>query len=112
MQLSPLYFYSWLFLLLPYPPQETKTLTTADAKAHLGETVKVCRVVASLYEPRRSRRNPAILNFDQPYPRNKFAASIWRWQRPAFGDLCAWVNKKPCVKYREQAQMTLRTVSA
>lgn len=99
--------------LLANPPQsEPKTITSAEAKVHVGESVKVCGVVRGVYEPQRSQRNPSFLNFDKPYPQTEFTAVIWRQDRAAFGDLRGTVGKKACVtgqvkEYRGRAQMVL-----
>ncbi len=105
--------WAWL-LLLPQPPQQMNAITSSDAKRHVGERARVCGVVASIYEPRRSKRNPTMLNFDQPYPQTEFTAIIWQQHRPAFGDVRALVKQRVCVTgwvraYRGRAQMTLQT---
>lgn len=73
--LSILFCWAWL-LLLPHPPQDLTAITSAEAKRHVGERVKVCGVIASIYEPRRSRRNPTMLNFDKPYPQTCVTGQI------------------------------------
>ena len=110
--MSNLFFcWAWL-LLLPQPPQQMSAITSAEAKHHIGETVKVCGRIATIYEPRRSKRNPTFLNFDKPYPQVEFTAIIWQQARAAFGNLPAWIGKPTCVtgvvrEYRGRAQMTL-----
>lgn len=104
----------WL-LLLPLPPQvEATVITAAQAKQRIGERVKVCGVIATIYESQRNKRNPTMLNFNQPYPKNDFTALIWREDRAQFGNVRALEGKRACVTgevyaYRGRAQMKLQT---
>ena len=75
------YLSCWYFVvyLLAFPPQAVpRPLTAAEAKAHVGERVKVCGVIASIYEPRGSSRSPTMLNFDHKFLQNEFTAIIWK----------------------------------
>lgn len=98
--------------LLAFPPQEEiKTVSAAEAKAEAGRVVRVCGIVAGIYESRRGN-TPTILNFEKPYPQNEFGGVVWRWQRHRFGNLRAQIGQKICVTgrvrlYRGAAQMTL-----
>lgn len=103
--------YGWLSVLLAFPPQ-TKTITSEEAKAHAGENVIVCGIVSGVYVPRRSKRNPTILNFDQPYPKNQFAAVVWKKDRAKFEDLKSLESQRICVsgevyEYRQRFQIKL-----
>ena len=44
-------------------------LTTADAKAHVGEQATVCGVVKSARWASTSNRRPTFLNLDEAYPK-------------------------------------------
>ncbi len=112
MLLSQLFICSWLFLFAN-PPQsaELQTITTAQAKTHLGETVKVCGLLMEVREPFR-RSGPTYLNFDAKYPKNEFSAIIWKWQRHRFVELKAQIGKQVCVtgqvkEYQGKPQITL-----
>lgn len=116
MLLSRIFIYTWLCYLLAFPPQAPKTVKAEEAKAAIGRIVTVCGVVAGVYEPRRSKRNPTILNFDYPYPRNEFAAVIWKKDRPRFGDVKSLEGKQTCVTgevylYRSRANVRLSEAS-
>lgn len=108
--LSFLFCWAWL-LLLASPPQDLTAITSAEAKRHVGERVKVCGILSQIKEPFR-RSGPTYLNFEQKYPRNEFAAVIWKWQRHRFVDLKARIGKSICVvgqmkEYEGRAQITL-----
>ena len=103
---------SLIVSLLANPPQTEKTITASEAKAYVGQTVRVCGVVFSIRESRRGAGSPTFLNFDQPYSRTEFSAVIWRWQRHHFLNLRERRGQRTCVigkvrEYRGRAQMTL-----
>lgn len=65
---------------------QTKTITTADAKNHIGEHATVCgKVVSSRYAD-RSKGEPTFLNLDEPFPRQIFTIVIWGDDRSKFGE--------------------------
>src|SRR5262249_52298972 len=64
--------------------QKPQTLTTIEAKNHVGQQATVCGVVDSgRYVS--SGRQPTFLNFDKPYPNQPFTALIWGSDRAKFG---------------------------
>jgi hypothetical protein len=71
-----------------------KSLTTAQAKDHIGEHATVCGRVVSTRYAQSSRGNPTFLNFDQPYPSQVFTMLIWGSDRTKFDE--------PETKYRER----------
>lgn len=65
---------------------QTKTITAADAKNHIGERTTVCgKVVSSRYAD-RSKSQPTFLNLDEPYPKQIFTIVIWGDDRSKFGE--------------------------
>ena len=68
------------YTLLLQPAQ----LTTADAKAHVGEQATVCGVVKSARWASTSNRKPTFLNLDEPYPKQVFTVVIFEEHRGAF----------------------------
>lgn len=65
---------------------ETKKITAAEAKNHVGERTTVCGRVASTRYADRSKGQPTFLNLDEPYPRQIFTIVIWGSDRPEFGE--------------------------
>lgn len=62
------------------------SISTAEAKNHVGEKATVCGEVASVHYAARSRGNPTFINLDKPYPNQIFTVLIWGSDRPKFGD--------------------------
>ena len=62
------------------------SISTAEAKNHVGEQATVCGEVASAHYAARSRGNPTFINLDKPYPNQVFTILIWGSDRPKFGD--------------------------
>lgn len=56
----------------------------SDAIHHVGESLKVCGVVASAAYARRTHGQPTFLNLDQAYPDHVFTAVIWGKDRDKF----------------------------
>jgi hypothetical protein len=73
---------------------QTRHLTAAEAKDHVGENATVCGKVVSTRFADRSRGQPTFLNLDEPYPNQIFTIVIWGSDRAKFGD--------PETKYREK----------
>jgi hypothetical protein len=59
-------------------------LTTAEAKAHVGEQATVCGVVKSARWASNSGRRPTFLNLDEPYPKQAFTVVIFEENRGKF----------------------------
>jgi hypothetical protein len=64
---------------------QSKKLTTAEAKDHIGEQATVCGKVASTRYAATTRGKPTFLNLDKPYPSQVFTVLIWGDNRAKFG---------------------------
>src|SRR5277367_2468104 len=64
---------------------QTKKLTTAEAKDHIGDRATVCGKVVSTHYAKSSKGEPTFLNLDEPYPREVFTILIWGSDREKFG---------------------------
>jgi DNA/RNA endonuclease YhcR with UshA esterase domain len=73
---------------------QSKDLTAAEAKNHVGERATVCGKVVSTHYAARSKGAPTFLNLDEPYPNQIFTIVIWGSDRDKFGD--------PEAKYRDK----------
>jgi DNA/RNA endonuclease YhcR with UshA esterase domain len=63
----------------------SQSLTSVDARSHIGETATVCGKVASAHYAARSHGEPTFLNLDKPYPNAPFTVVIWGSDRSKFG---------------------------
>lgn len=70
------------------------SISTTEAKNHVGENATVCGQVASTHYADRSRGSPTFINLDKPYPNQVFTIVIWGSDRTKFSD--------PEEKYRGQ----------
>jgi hypothetical protein len=61
------------------------SISSTEAKNHVGEKTTVCGEVASSHYAERSRGNPTFINLDKPYPSQIFTVLIWGSDRPKFG---------------------------
>jgi hypothetical protein len=73
---------------------QTRHLTPAEAKNHLGEGATVCGKVVSTHFAERSKGQPTFLNLDEPYPNEIFTIVVWGSDRQKFGN--------PEAKYRDK----------
>jgi DNA/RNA endonuclease YhcR with UshA esterase domain len=71
---------SFVAILLLQPAQ----LTTAEARAHIGEQATVCGVVKSARWASSSNRKPTFLNLDEAYPKQAFTVVIFEENRGKF----------------------------
>jgi DNA/RNA endonuclease YhcR with UshA esterase domain len=77
---------------------QTKSITAAEAKNHVGEKATVCGSVVSTHYAARTKGSPTFLNLDEPYPKEIFTILIWGSDRPKFGEPeVKYENKKVCV---------------
>ena len=97
-------------------PAQQRTLTTAEAKDHVGEIATVCGVVASARYAASSRGQPTFLNLDQPYPSQVFTLVVWGADRGNFPESpeSAYRGKRICVTgpigvYRGTTQIVARS---
>lgn len=65
------------------PAESAQTLPPEQAGSHIGQTAKVCGVVASAHYAARS--GTTFLNLGRPYPNAPFTAVIFRDARGRFG---------------------------
>jgi hypothetical protein len=70
---------------IPALHAQTKKLTTAEAKDHIGDRATVCGKVASTHYAKSSKGEPTFLNLDEPYPKEVFTILIWGSDREKFG---------------------------
>jgi hypothetical protein len=96
---------------------QSRHLTGAQAKDHVGERATVCGTVASTRYANRSRGQPTFLNLDEPYPREIFTIVIWGSDRPKFGQPeTTFRDKRVCVtgmitSYRDVPEIAAREPS-
>src|ERR1700684_172029 len=81
------YFSMLVFCLLAIPNvyAQTKKITPAEAKDHVGDRMTICGKVASTHYAKASKGEPTFLNLDEPYPREIFTILIWGSDRGKFG---------------------------
>jgi micrococcal nuclease len=61
-------------------------LTSAEAKAHVGEQATVCGNAIGVRYAGSSKGQPTFINLDKPYPNQIFTILIWGSDRPKFGN--------------------------
>jgi hypothetical protein len=89
-----------------------QTLTTAQAKDHIGENATVCGSIASEKTAASGHGSPTFINLDQPYPSQVFTVLIWGSDRatvgtlPKSGQVCA---KGTIELYRGNPEIVVRT---
>jgi|ERR1700722_658973 len=64
---------------------QTKKITAAEAKDHVGDRMTVCGKVVSTHYAKNSKGEPTFLNLDEPYPKEIFTILIWGSDRGKFG---------------------------
>lgn len=62
------YLFSGMLLFVTVQSAAPISYTTAEAKAQVGEWIKVCGTLSEVREPFR-RSGPTYLNFDASYPK-------------------------------------------
>jgi hypothetical protein len=75
----------FISLVIPTLQAQTKKLTTAEAKDHIGDRATLCGKVVSTHYAKSSKDEPTFLNLDEPYPREIFTILIWGSDREKFG---------------------------
>jgi len=73
--------------LLASSPFLAQTLTSAQAKDHLGENATVCGHIVGERTAEASKGRPTFLNLDQPYPHQQFTVLIWGSDLAAVGKI-------------------------
>jgi len=66
---------------------QAQTLTTAQAKAHVGENATVCGKVAGERTATSSKGEPTFINLDAAYPNQVFTILVWSDDRKSVGEL-------------------------
>jgi len=95
-RLSVLAFFC-LIVSLPLLPQ-SRHLSPAEAKNHIGERGTVCGKVASTHYADRTKGSPTFLSLDEPYPHQIFTILIWGSDRSKFGEPeSKYANQRICV---------------
>lgn len=74
-------------LLLLASIGQAQTLTTSQAKSHIGENATVCGTVASERTATSSRGEPTFINLDSDYPKQVFTILVWGEDRSKVGVL-------------------------
>ena len=76
-----------LSLLMLASIGQAQNLTTAQAKAHEGETGTVCGKVAGERTATSSRGEPTFVNLDAAYPNQVYTILVWGDDRKNVGEL-------------------------
>jgi hypothetical protein len=66
---------------------QAQNLTTAQAKAHVGESATVCGKVAGERTATSSKGEPTFINLDAAYPNQIFTILVWGDDRKNVGEL-------------------------
>jgi hypothetical protein len=74
-------------LLLFAANSQAQNLTTAQAKAHVGESSTVCGRVAGERTATSSEGEPTFINLDAAYPNQVFTILVWGDDRKNVGEL-------------------------
>jgi DNA/RNA endonuclease YhcR with UshA esterase domain len=77
--------FAFCLLAIPSLHAQTKRVTAAEGKDHVGERATVCGKVVSTHYAKSSKGEPTFLNLDEPYPREIFTILIWGSDREKFG---------------------------
>lgn len=64
---------SFCLLTIPSLQAQTKKITAAEAKDHIGDRATVCGKVASTHDAKSSKGEPTFLNLDQNPTRKRFS---------------------------------------
>ena len=75
---------AFCFLINPGLHAQTKTLSAAEAKEHVGDRATVCGKVVSTHYAKGSKAEPTFINLDEPYPKEIFTILIWGSDRQKF----------------------------
>jgi len=95
-------------------PLSAQTLSTTDARSHIGERATVCGRIAGTHAATGASGSPTFVDLDQPYPNQTFTAVIWARDRatvgnvPKDGTLCV---KGTITEYRGRPEIVLHASS-
>jgi hypothetical protein len=76
---------------------QAQSLTTAQAKSHVGENATVCGKVAGERTATSSKGEPTFINLDSAYPNQVFTILVWGDDRKIVGEL-PQVGSHVCAK--------------
>ncbi len=65
----------------------SQTLTTDQARAHDGESAKVCGKVGNEHTAVASQGKPTFIDLDSAFPEQRFALLVWDEDRENVGEL-------------------------
>jgi len=65
----------------------SQALTTAQARAHDGESAKVCGTVGNEHTATASPGKPTFMDLDSAFPEQRFALLVWDQDRENVGEL-------------------------
>ena len=94
----------WLLAACSGLSGQGKTLSSKEAKDHIGEHATVCGKVVSSRYATSTRGTPTFLDLDAPYPKNPFTIVIWGENRSKFGT--------PEEKYRDKDICATGTITS
>ena len=102
-----------LLFMAALPVLAQKSLSSTEAKDHIGEEATVCGMVVRTRYAEDSRGKPTLLNFDQPYPNQIFTLQIWGNDRPKFdAPETAYRGKHVCVTGKISAYQNVPEIVA
>ncbi len=99
-----------LLLSIALLPVAAQTISTTDAKNHIGEQKTVCGRVKSKHVASQSQGTPTFINFENVYPSQSFTVLVWKrdigtvGSTPNAGQLCVTGR---IVQYRGGAEIVL-----
>jgi hypothetical protein len=65
----------------------SQSLTTTQARAHDGESAKVCGTVGNEHTAMTSQGKPTFIDLDSAFPEQRFALLVWDEDRENVGEL-------------------------
>ncbi len=68
-RLQPLSVLVFCLLAIPNVHAQTKKITAAEAKDHIGDRATVCGKIASTHYAKSSKGEPTFLHLNEPYPK-------------------------------------------
>lgn len=89
------YLVAGFLLSIALIPATAQTISSADAKNHVGEKATVCGLVAGKHTASQSQGVPTFIDLDKPYPSESFTVLVWERDKGAVGLLPS--NGRLCV---------------
>jgi hypothetical protein len=92
-----------------------QTISSADAKNHLGERATVCGLVVNKHVASQSRGRPTFIDLDKSYPSQSFTVLVWKHDKATVGFLPS--NGQLCVtgtitQYRGGTEIVLHNAAS